>query len=78
VDEGEDDPQQCAEPVDGSNSPTCGDYIADTPADPSLWNGCSYTGGTATGDGNDLTVDISRYPYFFQKKYGVLKDKTYL
>ncbi len=37
----------CAELIDGSNGDICGDYVADTPADPNMHNqvddGCSYT-----------------------------------
>jgi hypothetical protein len=32
----EGDSFQCPELVNGSNSSTCGDYIADTPADPNI------------------------------------------
>ncbi len=38
VKEGDSDPNQCKELVNGSNGDTCGDYIKDTPADPSSWN----------------------------------------
>ena len=31
------EPYNCAEKADGSNGTTCGDYIADTPADPGLY-----------------------------------------
>ncbi len=31
------EPYNCAESADGSNGTTCGDYIADTPADPGLY-----------------------------------------
>lgn len=37
------DPNQCPELVNGSNSDLCGDYVEDTPADPGLGNsGVSY------------------------------------
>ena len=42
------DSSNCAEAADGSNGNTCGDYIADTPADPGLYflnvnpNDCSF------------------------------------
>ncbi len=34
----DDDPNQCSELVNGSNGGICGDYIADTPADPGMSN----------------------------------------
>lgn len=44
VKESTNDAYQCAELVDGSNRYSCGDYIADTPADPNKWGeSCSYT-----------------------------------
>lgn len=49
------DDSQCAELVNGSNSTTCGDYISDTPADPYIWNGCTYNGGSTTRDANNQT-----------------------
>lgn len=41
----------CMELVNGSNSTTCGDFVSDTPADPTKFNmssspGCSYVGAT--------------------------------
>jgi len=46
VTEGGGDANQCKELVNGSNAATCGDYITDTPADPDLWSGCTYAGGS--------------------------------
>ena len=42
------EPYNCAEKADGSNGTTCGDYIADTPADPGMYynnvdpNDCTF------------------------------------
>lgn len=41
----------CAELVDGSNATTCGDYISDTPADPNIWNLCTYVGTITDANG---------------------------
>jgi len=51
------DPYQCAELVDGSNSDICGDYIADTPADPYLNFDVSYTTCTWNSSGTDANGD---------------------
>ena len=53
------DTNQCKELVNGSNGATCGDYIADTPADPRLWNGCNYSGGSNIKDANGQTYNPS-------------------
>ena len=55
----EGDPGQCEELVDGSNGEYCGDYIADTPADPNWWNGCNYDGRNLTQYNPDPTNYMS-------------------
>ena len=55
------DNKQCKEFVDGSNSARCGDYIADTPADPNKWNECSYVGADLDGHGQRYAPDPSNY-----------------
>lgn len=50
---------QCSEYVDGTNSSTCGDYIADTPADPNMWNGCIYIGTSTDAHGDKYVPDPS-------------------
>jgi hypothetical protein len=55
------DSQQCAELVNGSNSSTCGDYIADTPADPNIWSGCSYTGTVRDANNQPYRPNPSNY-----------------
>lgn len=67
-DEGETGQGKCAELADGSNGEDCGDYVADTPADPGLefdvdvstceWNG---SGGDHTGSYNPDTNLIMAY-----------------
>ncbi|WP_167332545.1 M43 family zinc metalloprotease [Bacteroides timonensis] len=49
----------CAELVDGSNSTTCGDYISDTPADPNIWNGCTYIGNITDAHGDSYSPSSS-------------------
>jgi hypothetical protein len=43
-----------AELVNGSNAATGGDYIADTPADPRFWDGCTYNGGGIRDANNQI------------------------
>ena len=56
------DPNECQECVNGSNGLTCGDYVADTPADPGMsqgimyLNNCQYTQG-----GVDNCVSQTQY-----------------
>ena len=59
VNEGGGDFNQCAELVNGSNATTCGDYISDTPADPSQWssNSCNYIGTGVDANGNTYNPD---------------------
>lgn len=53
------DGNQCSEYVDGTNSITCGDYIADTPADPNKWNNCTYIGTSTDAHGDKYLPDPS-------------------
>ncbi|MPQ46284.1 hypothetical protein GCQ56_04620 [Marinifilum sp. N1E240] len=61
VNEGGGDVHQCAELVNGNNSTTCGDYIADTPADPNQWsrNSCNYIGTGTDSNGDRYNPDVS-------------------
>lgn len=43
--------------VDGSNSTIAGDYITDTPADPLLWNLCTYSGTVTDANGDSYNPD---------------------
>ena len=68
INEGGDDVNQCSELVNGSNSSTCGDYITDTPADPSEWsvNSCTYTGTGVDKNGqayNPSTSNLMSYAF---------------
>lgn len=47
------DPYQCAECVDGSNTSTCGDYVADTPADPNIQLNVNISNCQWLGSGTD-------------------------
>jgi hypothetical protein len=52
----------CRELVNGSNCTSCGDYVCDTPADPTVFQGnadCSWNGNSCTGS----TVDANGQPY---------------
>ncbi len=56
------DPSQCSELVNGSNAATCGDYVADTPADPHIqFNvnhpACSWTGSGTDANGQNYNPD---------------------
>lgn len=42
---------QCPELVNGSNSSVCGDLVTDTPADPRIWDGCTYAGTVTDANG---------------------------
>lgn len=53
------DGNQCSEYVDGTNSSTCGDYIADTPADPNRWSNCAYIGTSTDAHGDEYVPDPS-------------------
>lgn len=55
--EGNEDPLQCAEYVDGSNSAVCGDYIEDTPADPNLDYQVNPSTYQWLGSGYDINGD---------------------
>lgn len=57
VNEGGSDTGQCAELVNGSNSTTCGDYVADTPADPHLRFNVNHPACTWTSSGTDANGD---------------------
>lgn len=57
--EGGGDGNQCSEYVDGTNSSTCGDYIADTPADPNRWSDCTYIGTSTDAHGDGYVPDPS-------------------
>ncbi len=53
----------CPELVNGSNSTTCGDFIVDTPADPSTHfddseSGCIYMGITTDANGSNYSPDM--------------------
>lgn len=63
------DPQQCKELVDGSNGVTCGDYIFDTPADPNIWNGCTYAGGNSVVDKNNQSYHPDPSDYMTYADY---------
>jgi hypothetical protein len=51
----------CAELVDGSNCSVCGDYVCDTPADPTVFgvdeNTCVWDGSTCNGSNTDANGD---------------------
>lgn len=56
-------PAQCAELVDGSNSTICGDYVNDTPADPSVQDeidipNCLWTGSGTDANGDPYSPDV--------------------
>jgi len=51
------DPGQCPELVDGTNSSICGDYISDTPADPHLLFDVNETTCIWNGSGTDANDD---------------------
>lgn len=51
------DPGQCKELVNGSNGTTCGDYVADTPADPHLQFNVNYPQCVWSGSGTDANGD---------------------
>lgn len=51
------DPSQCPELVDGSNGTTCGDYCADTPADPGMNYNIYLSTCTWLGSGTDENGD---------------------
>ena len=53
------DPNECPELVDGSNSATCGDYITDTPADPNMY----YNVDLSTCEWLGYGEDINGRPY---------------
>lgn len=58
VNEGGSDTSQCKELVNGTNGNTCGDYVADTPADPHLsfnvnYPACNWTSSGATDTNGD-------------------------
>ncbi|WP_106790639.1 zinc-dependent metalloprotease [Aquimarina sp. Aq78] len=57
VNEGGSDTGQCAELVNGSNGTTCGDYVADTPADPHLRFNVNHPACTWTSSGTDANGD---------------------
>lgn len=68
-DAGTDDPDRCAELVDGTNSDTCGDYIEDTPADPNDFSGtsCTYNGTGTDVNGDSYNPDPSNYMCYVHK-----------
>lgn len=51
------DPNVCQEFVDNSNGTTCGDYVADTPADPGMWWEVSSPECTWQSSGTDPNGD---------------------
>ncbi|MDY8134845.1 zinc-dependent metalloprotease [Aquimarina sp. 2201CG5-10] len=53
VNEGGSDTGQCPELVNGTNGTTCGDYVADTPADPHLMFNVNHPACTWTSSGTD-------------------------
>lgn len=53
VNEGGNDTSQCPELVSGTNGSTCGDYVADTPADPHLQFNVNHPACTWTSSGTD-------------------------
>lgn len=57
------DPNQCEELVNGTNSTICGDYISDTPADPNILqkvdSNCNWTaGGAVDANGDAYNPDL--------------------
>ncbi|MDD5570451.1 MAG: M43 family zinc metalloprotease [Bacteroidales bacterium] len=60
-------PQGCKELVNGSNGDICGDYVKDTPADPTgeqYISGCSYIGTIEDANGDNYHPDLSNVMSF--------------
>ena len=74
VNEGGGDLDQCAELVNGDNSLTCGDYIEDTAADPSVWSNssCTYIGTGTDANGDEYSPDASNLMSYAYKPCRIL------
>jgi hypothetical protein len=69
VNEGGGDTNQCPELVNGSKSFICGDYISDTPADPSKWSSssCVYIGTDKDANGDYYIPNSSNFMTYAYK-----------